>query len=77
MGWIGLDMLSQTRPIPRSPDGDKNCVFRALFSADLPWLSIEKSDQRVQDKHVSVLLSFTMAFYATRVSGDSVLQSLH
>ena len=22
--WIGLDRLSQTRPIPRSPDGDDN-----------------------------------------------------
>ena len=24
VGWGGVRLLSQTRPIPRSPDGDKN-----------------------------------------------------
>ena len=26
-GGVGVDRLSQTRPIPRSPDGDKNIIL--------------------------------------------------
>ena len=31
VGWGGVWLLSQTRPIPRSPDGDNNATYKSFI----------------------------------------------
>ena len=63
MDWIGLDRLSQTRPIPRSPDGDKN-IFDDNYRRPNALYIITLSCNAVQNTWTT-LLTITVEFLAT------------